>query len=162
MGIDYSVYYGPYIEVKTKGLKRPKEYEYQACNNPSCDKYKKAKSDGKFCVSCGKPLEMISETVEETWDAGDMVEEMGINDQVYPEYVEDADGDTQIFYPQHDELNSGGGSVKYDNLWVDLTDLDVKEEIAKVRKYCAKALDILEKMYGSKPVIKWGILSSAG
>jgi hypothetical protein len=161
MGIDYHVYYGIYIEIKTKGLTRKKEYEYQGCENPECKQYKAGQS-GKFCSNCGESLKTIKEQVEEEWYLTDMVEELGIEDQVYPDHSEETNGDTQVWYPRYDSDYSGGCNVKYDNLWVDLTDLDIKAEIEKVKKDCSKALSLLEKAYGVKPTIKWGIISSTG
>lgn len=163
MGIDYNVYAGPYIEIKVTKLPTHKvEWEFHACPNAMCNSFRKSQN-GKFCCNCGTPIRLFKEESDEAWDdLHGMAEELGIDDQVSPDFSEETNGDTQIWYPILDNRMGGSWSVKYENVWEDLTDLDVKVEIRKVEEQCDKALKILEEIYGVKPAIKWGIISSAG
>ncbi len=171
MGIDYNVYVGPYIEIETK--KQPtkqKEYEYKACLNNKCKLFREAqrtKNHGygeppaKFCSQCGGEIKTIKETLDEEYDVYELCEEFGILDQVSPDYSDSENGDTQLFFPRIEDRKGGSLNIKYDEVWEDLSDLDVAVEIEKVKQECSKALEVLEKAYGVKPKIKWGVISSA-
>jgi hypothetical protein len=165
MSVDYRVYLGPYIEIKTKGLTRKVIYDHFACRNKTCKRLNKAidsKVDQDYCAACGKPIKNHPEEVEEEWFPLEMAAEEGILNEVCPDgQDEDEEGDTQLWFPRLEIEREMSWSVKYDSVWEDMTDLDVKAEIAKVESECANALVVLERVYGSKPVIKWGIIGGA-
>lgn len=162
MGCDYSVYLGPYIQFKTQ--KKPtilEKYDKFACTNVQCPQHDKAlTSDVKFCVRCGTKITPQIEEVEEDQWIVDFAEEMEINDEVYPDQSDESNGDTQIWFPIIENNRDCSWDVKYDEVWEDLTDLDIKAEIKRVKKECAKALKVLEKFYGMKAEIRWGLISS--
>lgn len=163
MGVDYAVYLGPYIQFKTKKkLTKKANYDKYACANAQCKKLNvPLTSDVQFCSACGDKIEPQSVGVDEEWYLYEFAEEMGINDEVYPDDQEDEGGDTQIWFPYIEKSKRDRSwDIKYNTVWEDLTDLDIKAEIQQVYDECAKALKVLEEAYGTKPEVRWGLISS--
>ncbi len=159
MGVDYNVYVGPYVEIEI--LKKPTKketYEYPGCPKPICRKYHEAQNKAKFCSDCGAAIETIVEEVDEEWDIYELLEHHEVIGEMYPDSIDEENGDTQLFFPCAEDLKAGSWSLKYDSVWEDLSDLNVEEEIQKVKDQCSKSLAILEEVYGAKPVVKWGVI----
>lgn len=162
MGCEYSVYLGPYIQFATdKTPTRLAKYDKFACQNKDCKKFDKALTgDVAYCAACGTKIEFQVKEVEEEYDLLEFAVDMGINDEVCPDTESDEDGDTQLWFPIIEGGRERSFDVKYSTVWEDLTDLDIAAEIEQVRKECAKALKVLEELYGMKADIRWGLLSS--
>ena len=53
MGVDYTIYIGPYIQIHNPP--RPYDNSYPCCVNEDCEKWT-LQSTAKFCSQCGKPI----------------------------------------------------------------------------------------------------------
>lgn len=160
MGVDYYIYVGPYIEVKTAEMpKRKGGVTSSVCKNLSC-KNRGVYSNQKFCPQCGSPIITAQEEIEERMSLDDIMEECE-GEPIYPDRFSNQ-RDVDIWIPHHESLRSSGGNVKYDDIFDDMSDVDINAEIQKVRDICKVALEKIEKIYGIKPSIKWGVMSSSG
>lgn len=157
MGVDYHVYVGPYIEIKAKELTQTVSFQYRGCTNSICNK-KDTSQVGNFCSQCGQPITLIDAEEEEQVDVYEALENLKI-ENLDPG---SEDKDYIRLYPNHDELVTVSANIKYDGLSEDLSNLDIQEEIDKVKVLFSKELRLLEETYGAKPVIKWGIFSNVG
>jgi hypothetical protein len=161
MGVDYTVYVGPYIEVKY--VKAPTGTElisYKTCSNTSCKRRGFAEYKSKFCSDCGHSIELLSEEVETELSAIEFLNKYDLLSEISADNSEDEEGDTQLFFPINNDLKGGCWSVKHDEIWEDLSDLNAAEEIEKTKAICANSLKIIEEVYGNKPVVKWGVVSN--
>jgi hypothetical protein len=162
MGLEYHVYLGPYIQFKTKKIpQRQEEYEKFSCRNEKCPKFDKGiRGDIEFCAKCGKVPERQIEHYQEDMCLFEYAEKMGIEDEVNPDFSNEENGDTQIWFPNLNLKRHTNWDVKYDEVWEDLSTLNVQEEIELVKIKCARAIEVLEAEYGVKAEIRWGLISS--
>jgi hypothetical protein len=153
MGVDYCVYIGPYIEVPASN-KPSKEVTVMY---PGCQKCNVARN-GKFCVDCGDLIVTLTSKEKEEIDPEEIIEEYDLKGQIEYSY----DDDDEVWMPIYEDMFFISMNIKYEKENEDLTDINIQDEIAEVEKHCDKALKTLEKFYGVKPVVKWGLRVSVG
>jgi hypothetical protein len=155
MGVDYSVYLGPYIEIE-RGTTRMVKFNITTCININCTEHQNP-ALGNFCKVCGSKVGVVETEDEDEICSHELWEEHEIlRKQLFPE--ESYDDSVDIWIPQIETKRKKGWSLKYNKCFQDMTDINPKDEIEMVKKQCKESLDIITQAYGKEPVIKWGIM----
>ncbi len=156
MGIDYNAYVGPYIVIKP--AKKPtvtKERLLRVCANGH-----KVQQSSIYCSSCGtKAIDMV-EKYESEVDFYELIHDRGLENQIHEDYHDQIEPGMKMFGIQISMGRKCSFDVKHTTGIENLTDLNIKAEIEKVRTECAQALAFLEEVCGAKPEIRWGVIVS--
>lgn len=153
MSIDYNVYVGTYLEIKKNIQYRDEIITTRCCVNESCSK--KCYDPTKFCNLCGSPIGEVTRTKSVEISFYDVMEKLELDNEIYGVNVA-SPKDTIIYVS-----NSGHGQswdAKHDDGCEDFSDLDVKKEITDLEQELSPVFDKIEAEYGSRPVVKWGVL----
>jgi hypothetical protein len=158
MGVDYHVHVGPYITVRNPPRNTTKDFD--SCPKKSCSEYGKIITS-KFCSVCGSEIKLISFPCE----APLYIDIYGEFDERLSEAFYESDSplkDTMVLLSN--KRDTGGKTVdpsQCDEL-VDMSNVNVQEEINKFKKILSKDIQKLEELFGKNSIsVKWGILSWA-
>lgn len=163
MGVDYSVYIGPFVRCENPDVTNTESYT--ACATASCPKHDKQTSN-KFCPECGKAISTLVRTVSapkvDAWDVSEQLNESfftpGTNYGRFPFEL-----NIDIWVPNRrlpgiaertEEPLRGG----YDEVDED----EVEAEKTALVGACGQDLAKFREIYGNNEVsVHWGVLHYA-
>lgn len=154
MGLDYSLYLGPYVvcdgQPKTTVVVKRK-----ACNKKRCKEFKRS-TTSKFCSQCGSKIENAE--FEEQYDK-DIAYELLNEKLTQAGRSTSAPFDKHVYYPN--VKFSDNREYRIDHQIASLTSIspdDIQKETNQFIEFFKKELDILRQEYNSIEV-KWGFLN---
>ncbi len=164
MGIDYTVYVGPFL--KCKNAKVDGERTITACTKKSCKKHKDEIWDDKkkFCEECGSPIDKVQIKVKEDRVDTDPCQE-GIDEDLIPYHLDakNAKGfDIWIgnMGRKDKDARKFSFSPKYDGEQCEeITPEMMAEEIKDFQEQYKTAIKTITDLYGKENVqLKWGVI----
>jgi hypothetical protein len=170
MGVDRSVYTGPYMIVKSKKVEF--ENSRYTCINESCKEFNRdVKRSDKFCSSCGKEhgervyKDNRMPSISDGYDSKEFEEKFG-DDHWFDDMwscIENKDGSVDIYtLDVKDDRKHGYGfgySADGDGLGP-VTPEDITKELATANKEYKDKIDWILNIEGIESVeVKWGIVT---
>jgi hypothetical protein len=172
MGIDYSVYVGPYVKCTNPLVEV--ESSIRTCTNPVCKTYKNQIWDltAKYCRECGSPIGETAIKKSNTKVNASELYEHGVKEQLHMAGREsgweelkrkDAEIDIWIANVKRPEADCGiNFDPKSDRKYIDLTHHSKIDSIEQFTDAFYKEITQLREAYGSDNVeVKWGIFNWA-
>ena len=164
MGLDYTVYVGPYVKCINPLV--DVEEKYRACTNPVCKSFKKQTSESGFCKDCGQPIGTITRTKKKAkvsaWELREQINERLANvNTEYPwDELKRPDAEVDIWISN---INGKGGDrfdPKSESKYFDLTNFDIGREMETFGIDFHKEIGQLVAAYGSENIeIRWGVFN---
>lgn len=156
MGTETNVHIGPYLVAK--GVKGKIESKtVRTCSNVNCTfRYRnKIKLKGGFCSECGSIVENVTFEIKTETTATDLCREFG--DELT--YTSPICGNSDIFISN---ITSPYDKIRFatdDSDIVDLTKVNMQEEINWFKNKFKDILDLIEKEFGKNSTeVLWGVI----
>lgn len=168
MGLDYTVYVGPYVECQTHEIDATEQI--WACSHTTCSKYgKRREQDIKFCPECG--YECVSLTIKtktkaiSSWKVSEDIDEalycanhVGLDEEKIGETI------IHTWAPNVSRERPREFSIdphQSSSVKMSLQNAAESEMMWFKRKF-AKEIEHLNNTYGPKNVsLQWGLISTA-
>jgi len=158
MGVSYSVYVGPYIQVHNPERETVEKY-YGCPNQKKCSKAGAAAS-GKFCGQCGTAITLLKKPAKERIDFNLWDECDDRLSQAFSEYPPHGKDDYQFFVPNVGKI--GTHFSAYDSSLVELYAEKIMEDTKALETKFSADLETLRKKFGkSSVVVRWGVIAYA-
>lgn len=163
MGIDYTVYVGPFL--KCKNAKVDGERTIRTCTKPSCKQNKKESwdRDKKFCEECGSPIgDVVIKVKQDKVDCDPSI----VNDKlmIYRLDAKDAHGYDVWISNQYRQNRGKVREFSFDpksdgEQYVEISIEMIRDEMQEFVQQFEKQIDKLTRLYGEDNVeLKWGLI----
>jgi hypothetical protein len=159
MGVDYSVYLGPYIVAKNSREEVTKTR--RSCTNANCKEATKQVYDAekKFCPTCGTAIgDVAYTTTAPKVGAWEIAEEQDLC-VVPTEYMKDVDKGTNMYIPNVTGVKRKFSCDARKERIAEVTPELIADELAAFTVFYEKGIAALHAAYGQTNVtIHWGLI----